>query len=90
MEEIIKILIMLLVLGTSLFIGKFLARFCDDELKKDRKYMLGFIFLFLFLMLLSFLFYFKLELIFALGYITLTISIAVRIGRKKEFRRKKL
>ena len=81
---IIKIVLYLFLLATSLPVGLFLAWLCDDELIKDRKYFFMLSWFLIICAFSSYIFYFKASIIFSIVYILFVILILIRRGRAIE------
>jgi len=80
---IIKIILNLLVMLTSLPIGWLLARLCEDELIIGRRWFKIILYSLIIVMIVYSLFYFNISIVFAFIYMIIVTLITIYLGKNK-------
>jgi len=79
---LIEVIIYIILLATALPVGAYLAKLCDDELVKDRRYFRLMSYTFLILALIFLIFYDNSSIILSLIYMVLLFEVMIYQSRK--------
>ncbi|MDP1728688.1 MAG: hypothetical protein Q8L27_00610 [archaeon] len=85
---VMSILVNFLILLTSLPIGFLLCWLCGDELVKDRRYFIFFMYFIVLVLLLLGIFYFNIPMMLSLIYLLIILGIFVIAGRRTSLKAK--
>lgn len=82
---VVRILLNLLIMFTSLPAGWFLARLCEDELVIGRKWFKIILYSLIIVMIVYSLIYFSIDIILAFIYMIIVTLVTIYLGKNKRF-----